>query len=115
MLKEGKYCEILNDDALAVALLKVYKDKSHNLKIIASDFRTGEMKVVELHSDGEVRNLYLFLKEHFEGEDGQQFTHERYLKYVADMKKEGCPESEIVSEEQWRAEMEAEFGGEQDE
>ncbi|WP_080062667.1 hypothetical protein [Ruminiclostridium hungatei] len=110
MLKEGKYCEILNEDALALALLKVYGNKSHNLKIIATDFKTGEFKCVELHSDGEVKSLYQFLKKHFEGEDGERFSHKDYLEFVAAMKSENCTENEIPSEVQWRKELEAEFG-----
>lgn len=110
MLKEGNYCEVLDKDGNAFCLLKVYNDKSHNLKIISHDIRTGEFKVAELYSSKEVKNLYKFLKEHFEGEDAPKFTHEEYLEYVAAMKTENCPEEDIATEEKWRADLKAEFG-----
>jgi uroporphyrinogen-III synthase len=68
MLEEGKYCEILDNNGNAFCLLKVFDDKSHNLKIVAQEIVTGEYKIVTLHSQDSVRNLYEFLKKHFEDE-----------------------------------------------
>lgn len=37
----------------------------------------------------------------------QEFTHEKYLEFVAELKSEG--ETDIISEDQWRKELEEEF------
>ena len=57
MLEEGLYCKILDKRGDSICVLRVFNDQSHNLKIISQEFRTGELKVVELHSPCEVENL----------------------------------------------------------
>jgi uncharacterized short protein YbdD (DUF466 family) len=108
MLKEGIYFAALDEaNGTSHCMLKVYDDKSHHLRIISQDIMQTKTNIIDLHSNKEVRNLYKFLKEHFE--NNQKFTHEEYLKYVEDMKVKR-PWEEIASEEQWRKELEAEFG-----
>jgi hypothetical protein len=108
MLKEGTYFADLGKNGDICCVLKVWNDGSHNLKILSREVVTGKFNVSELHSRDEVRNLYKFLKEHFESE--QKFTHEEYLEYVAAMKTDECPEELIDTEEKWRADLIAEFG-----
>jgi hypothetical protein len=67
MLKEGVHVGVISEEGTALCVLKVYGDKSHNLRIVSQSYSSGDLMQIVLHCP-HVKPLYSFLKQHFEGE-----------------------------------------------